>query len=70
MAKRIATVDRGIIEGDDPLQARSRRLQLATVVQGIAERPVGGEIEAGVLPTLGQVDQLLGEAACGVRLCS
>ena len=70
MAKSIVAMNCGIVRRDDPLQARSRRLELAKVVQGVTERPVGGEIETGILSTLGHVDELLGEASCGVELSS
>ena len=68
IAKSIVTMDRGIIREDDLFQARSGRLELSKVVQGIAERPVGREIKTSVLSTLGHVDKLLAEASSGVEI--
>ena len=70
MAKSVVAMDCGIVRRDDPLQARSTRLELAEELEGIAKRSVGREIETGVLSTLGHLDELLGEAACGVVLRS
>ena len=70
MAKSVVGMDSGIVRRDDPLQARSTRLNFAEELQGIAKRSVCREIETGVLSTLGYVDELLGEAARGVELGS
>jgi hypothetical protein len=70
MAKSIVAVDGGIVRVDNPLQARSGRLELAMVIPSVAKRSVGGEIEARVLPTLGHLDKLQGQAARGVELGS